>query len=90
MLSSSQKKVSRIGFHYYPDTLHYRVGDLETWLPELQGMGAGWLTLLAPMERAIPETFISGLMNGGIQPILHFHFSTVSPISSASLSPALS
>lgn len=63
---------SRIGLHYFPDTLHYREQDLATWLPELQALGVGWLTLIAPSERAIPEDFIRGLVSAGIQPVLHF------------------
>ena len=43
---------SRLGLHYYPDTFHYREQDLATWLAELQALGVGWLTLIAPSERA--------------------------------------
>lgn len=64
----------RIGFYYYPDCAHFRRIDLETWLPELKRMGAAWLALVAPSTRAIPEDFISGLIAGGIQPVLHFRF----------------
>lgn len=66
--------VSQLGFHYFPDTLHYRQSDLETWAPELQRMGASWLTLLAPAGRFIPEFFLQGLLQAGIQPLLHFPF----------------
>jgi len=69
---SIQNVRSRLGFHYFPDTLHYRECDLQTWLSELKKLGAAWLTLVAPPDRAIPETFICGLMHAGIQPILHF------------------
>lgn len=62
----------RIGFHYYPDVCHYRQADLETWLPRLAELGAAWLTLFAPAERAIPESFIRGLVSAGVQPLLHF------------------
>jgi len=65
----------RLGFHYFPDTFHYRAKDLETWLPELNRLGAGWLTLQSPPERAIPEPFITGLLAGGVKPILHFQLS---------------
>jgi len=58
--------------HYYPDALHYRECDLKTWLPELKAMGVAWLTLLAPPDRAIPEPFLQGLLQAGIEPILHF------------------
>ena len=63
---------NRIGFHYYPDYNHYRDKDLHKWLPELDALGATWLTLLAPGGRAIPENFIRGLISQGIEPILHF------------------
>jgi hypothetical protein len=64
---------TRLGFHYYPDTLHYRENDLNAWLPELHALGATWLTLVAPHDRAIPELFIRGLVTSGIEPVLHFH-----------------
>jgi hypothetical protein len=64
----------RIGFHYFPDTRHYRQRDLETWLPELCNLGASWVTLLAEAERAIPEAFLGGLLAASIQPVLHFVF----------------
>ena len=63
--------LTRLGFHYYPDTFHYREQDLQTWLPRLEKLGASWLTLLAPNERAIPEYFLNGLLAAGIQPVLH-------------------
>ena len=64
---------TRLGFHYFPDTLHYRESDLNTWLPELRSMGASWVTLVTPNDRAIPEIFLRGLTSAGIEPILHFH-----------------
>lgn len=63
---------NRLGFHYYPDTLHYQQSDLRIWLPELKAFDASWLILVAPNDHAIPEQFISGLLKEGIQPILHF------------------
>jgi hypothetical protein len=64
---------TRLGFHYFPDAIHYRENDLNTWLPELRALGASWVTLVAPNDRAIPEVFIRGLVSAGIEPILHFH-----------------
>jgi hypothetical protein len=70
------KSVSgKVGFHYFPDTLHYRDSDLQTWLPELLGLGANWLILKSEIERAIPETFIRSLVENGIQPIVQFNLS---------------
>jgi len=64
---------TRLGFHYFPDTVHFREDDLTTWLPEIRSLGATWLTLLAPAERAIPEFFLNGLLQAGIEPVLHFN-----------------
>jgi hypothetical protein len=64
---------TRIGFHYFADSLHYREQDLSTWLPELKALGAQWLTLVASADRAIPEGFIRGLIDHQIEPVLHFH-----------------
>jgi hypothetical protein len=61
----------RIGYHYYPDAEHFTARDLETWLPVLDGLGAQWLTLRATPERAVPEAFIRGLKQAGIEPIVH-------------------
>ncbi len=65
-------KTSRIGYHYFPDTLHYSEGDVSIWLPELKKMGASWMTLIAPLYRAIPEHFISAVKESEIEPIIHF------------------
>jgi hypothetical protein len=75
----------RIGFHYFPDTLHYREKDLHTWLPELRAMGASWVTLLAHPERAIPEPFLTGLIAAGIQPVLQFQLPLPAPTQLPSL-----
>ena len=73
MIAQGTQDMSRLGFHYYPDTLHYSQRDLQTWLPVLQRLNASWLVLLAPMDRAIPEAFLRALIAAQIQPILHFH-----------------
>ncbi len=67
---------TRYGFYYFPDTLHYRENDIHTWIPELQALGASWLTLLAPTDRAIPESFIRQIIDQGIQPVIHLPLST--------------
>jgi len=70
---------TRIGFHYFPDALHYRDVDLNTWLPELQALATSWLTLQAPLNRAIPEPFIRRLCEHEIQPVIHFPYPTNQP-----------
>lgn len=67
------------GFHYFPDEAHYRAADLERWLPELQALGASWLTLRASAARAIPEPFINGLVQAGIEPIIHIAHGGIEP-----------
>lgn len=69
----------RIGFHYYPDTYHYRQSDLNVWLPVLKALGASWLTMIAPSDRAIPEFFLKALLVNGIEPILHHRLSLLHP-----------
>lgn len=81
---------SRIGFHYYPDSLHYRETDLNKWLSELVELNASWLVLQAPVDRAIPENFITGLLNKGIEPILQFNLPLGVLPDLASLNPLLS
>jgi hypothetical protein len=68
---STLSQTTRYGFYYYPDTTHYRDSDAHAWIPELQLLGAGWLTLLASVSHAIPEAFIEQLIAAGIQPIIH-------------------
>jgi len=76
---------SRFGFHYYPDTRHYSNGDLQVWLPVLKRLKVRWLVLVAPLDRAIPEAFLRGLIEARIQPILHFHLPLGKSINLASL-----
>jgi hypothetical protein len=75
----AEKNIARMGFHYYPDTLHYTEEDLAFWLPELNGMGAAWLVLQTEPDRAIPETFISGLLHAHIEPIIQFRLPLPNP-----------
>jgi hypothetical protein len=63
---------SRIGFHYFPDTTHYTENDLAIWLPRLKSLQASWLLLKSPLERAIPESFLSAISRAGIEPLITF------------------
>jgi hypothetical protein len=62
---------TRIGFHYFEDTTHYREADLTTWLPEMEKFNTSWVILTAPVNRAVPETFIRGLVEHRMEPVLH-------------------
>ncbi len=63
--------MTTLGLHYFPDELHYRRADLQTWLPELLALDAKWVTLIGSMTRAVPEAFIRGLLDAGIEPVIH-------------------
>lgn len=78
---------TRLGFHYYADTQHYRQLDLQRWQPILQDFGVSWLTILAPAQETIPEFFLHGLMEAGVQPIPHFAFSLSAMPGPAELAP---
>lgn len=65
-------KRSRLGFHYFPNTLHYGEKDAEIWIPELVSLGAGWLVMTSETDRAIPESFLTSLKKAGIEPIIRF------------------
>ncbi len=80
---------TRLGIHYLPDTLHYRARDLSAWLPQLQSLGITWLILKAPLERAIPEPFLTGLLSAGIEPVLHFEAVLSQPPNLEALRPLL-
>ena len=80
---------SRIGFHYFPDHLHYRLEDLERWIPILKELEAAWLILQGEEIRAIPEEFIRGLFAEGIEPIIHFPLDLSKSIPLEQLQPIL-
>jgi len=66
---------NRIGFQYFPDTKHYRKKDLQDWLPILKKIDVKWLLLKSPLNRGIPEGFISPLANENINVIIDFEAS---------------
>ena len=80
----------RLGFHYFQDFDHYRMSDLELWVPELASLKTSWLALKAPATVAIPEEFITRLIQAGIQPILHFDFQVNSSVRTEDLRVLLS
>lgn len=61
---------SRLGYVYYPDDRHFTQEDLRLWLPILKSLKANWITLYASSERAVPETFLSDLLQAGIEPLI--------------------
>ena len=63
---------NRIGFHYFPDSLHYREKDLSLWLPRLKALDTAFLVLKSPTTRAVPEDFITALSKEKIDIIMDF------------------
>ncbi|MFQ5407639.1 MAG: hypothetical protein ACE5FI_04355 [Anaerolineales bacterium] len=78
-----------IGFHYYPDDVHYREADLRAWLPELDSLRATWLTLRSTPARSVPEGFVRGLVEAGVEPIIHIRPKYVAPQALSELEPLL-
>lgn len=74
-MQTKNSSANLIGFHYYPDSAHYTNKDLNFAIAHLGKLQAGWLVLRSEATRAIPETFITGLINNGITPIIHFPLS---------------
>ncbi|MHB1120677.1 MAG: hypothetical protein ACYC11_11510 [Bellilinea sp.] len=79
-----------LGFHYFPDTLHYTERDLQQWLPVLLELGANWLVIRSDTARAIPETFITTLKQAGISPFIQFHMPLGRIPGSDEISPLIS
>jgi hypothetical protein len=77
-----------LGFHYYPDDRHYGPADLASWLPVLKSFGAGWLVLRASASRSVPEEFLRGLLDEGVEPIVHLP-EQVGRITPADIDPLL-
>src|ERR1035437_2102583 len=84
-IASSSTRSTRLGFHYYPDTLHYRERDLEIWLPELKTLGPSGLVVHSSIDRVIPEPFLCGLLQANIEPVITFNLSLPNPPSAAEM-----
>jgi hypothetical protein len=82
--------MTTLGFHYFADETHYRRADLQAWLPELEAIGARWLTVIGSLTRAVPEPFLRGLLDAGIEPIVHLPAMPTRRDAQAGLSSALS
>ncbi len=67
----TEKAPRRFGLYYSPAADRYRQADLEAFAPLLQRMGAGWLVVRSTATRAVPESFLKGLLARGITPLVH-------------------
>ena len=82
-------QTGRLGFHYFPDTLHYTERDLQLWLPILMELNASWLVIRSESDRAIPEHFITSLKKVGIQPFIQFDLPLGKPVDMAEITPLI-
>lgn len=74
-----------IGFHWFPDTYHVQTAHLDLFAPRLKTMGVGWLTVLSEPDKAIPESFMRGLIDLGIEPIVRLYTPKIRPLDQAEL-----
>ena len=79
----------RLGFHYFPDDRHYSASDLAAWLPVLKGFEASWLVVRASASRSVPEAFLRGLLDEGVEPIIHLP-AQIGRLSPTEMAPLLS
>jgi len=82
------KPIPQLGYYYYPDDDHYTEKDLALWLPRLEALGANWITLTGSHRRAIPESFLKGLLEAEIEPIIHIPFQ-IGAVTAGDLLPLL-
>ncbi|HEY5119206.1 MAG TPA: hypothetical protein VII90_07095, partial [Anaerolineales bacterium] len=66
----TMKAPAGLGIHYFSDDRHFRLKDLDLWVPELQSLGFRWLALSGSLACAIPEAFLKRLVDAEIEPIL--------------------
>ena len=63
---------NRIGFHYFPDTLHFTEPEIQRWIPILKRFQVNWLAVLSSTRRAIPEVFIQACCSEKINLFIDF------------------
>lgn len=79
-----------IGFHWFPDTQHYDRAWLKRFGPLLKALGASWLTVMSGIGDPVPETFITGLRDRAIEPVVHLWTPFVSPVPETDMRKAAS
>ena len=71
--TKNNRQPNRLGFHYFPDCIHYTEKDIQRWLPILKEIKAQWLVIKSPVNRAVPEDFIHSLSANGINLLIDFN-----------------
>lgn len=78
-----------IGFHYDPAGGRPERQELARWLPRLRAMGTSWLVFRASLDEPVPEGFVRGLMDAGIEPVVLLDAGGVQPVEGLQLEYAL-
>jgi hypothetical protein len=66
-----------IGFHWWPDVYHYDQSSFNQFVLELAAMGTSWLLVMSEPDKPIPRSFIHGLQDRHIEPIIRIYTPTV-------------
>ena len=74
-----------IGFHWFPDIYHYYETQFDILIPRLKALGASWLTILSEPDKPMPEFFIRGLIEHGIEPVIRVYTPAVRLLDQAAL-----
>jgi hypothetical protein len=69
-----------VGFHWFPDALHYDKVWLKRFGSELKALGASWLVLPCTLGSPVPDAFLAGLKDRSIEPVLRIATEFVGPV----------
>jgi hypothetical protein len=75
----TMKSPAGLGIHYFSDDRHFRLKDLELWIPELQSLSFRWLAVSGSLACAIPEDFLKKMVDADIEPVLLLDRDPISP-----------
>jgi hypothetical protein len=67
------KKI-RMGFHFFHDLDHYTIGQADQWHRLTGEYANGFVVLLSPTDRAIPEMILDFFLSREIVPIIQFDY----------------
>lgn len=63
--------INKLGFHYPTHSHQQTLKDLHNWLEQVKDLPASWVLVHGTSDRAVPEPFLKGLMDAGLEPIVH-------------------
>ena len=69
-----------IGFHWFPDALHYDKAWMKRFGAELKALGTSWLVAHSGISEPLPAHFVKELKARSIEPIAHLRTPFVAPV----------